>query len=73
MAGPTPEEVRNAQAYLTTKGLTKISAHRLAAAAKETNKSLDETIALIRSLVEGETNQPEQMKRRVENATRTEK
>lgn len=73
MAAPTPEEVRNAQAYLTTKGLTKISAHRLAAASKETNRSLDDTIELIRSMAEGETNQSAQMKRRVENATRTEK
>jgi len=73
MAAPTPSEVRDAQAYLTTRGLTKISAHRLGSASKELNKSLDETIALIRSLAEGETNQPEQMKRRVEQATRTEK
>lgn len=72
MASPTPEEVRNAQAYLNTKGL-KMSPARLAAAAKENSKSLDETLSLIRSLAEGETNQPEQMKRRVENATRTEK
>jgi len=72
MAAPTPEEVRNAQVYLNTKGL-KLSPHRLAAAAKENGKGLDETLTLIRSLAEGETNQPDQMKRRVENATRTEK
>jgi len=61
---PTPDEVRTAQQYLATKPL-KISPHRLAASSKELGKSFDETLSFLRSLTEGQTNQDEQMKRRI--------
>lgn len=65
---PTPAEVKAAQDYLRTSPV-KVPAHKLAASSKELGKSFDDTLSFIRSLAEGQTNQDEQVKRRINAET----
>jgi hypothetical protein len=69
----TPAEVEAARQYLTTNGL-KLSPHKFANSHKELgHKSFDETLATLRSLARGASDQEQELKERVDQAVRTEK
>jgi len=46
-----------------------VPAHKLASASKELGKSLDGTMSFLRSLYEGQTNEAQQQKERIDAIT----
>lgn len=69
----TPAEVQAAQKYLVTKGL-KLSPHKFANSHKELgSKSFDETLAQLKSIARGPSDQEQALKERVDTAVKTEK
>jgi len=62
---PSSGEVKAAQSYLATSPV-KVPAHKLAASSKELGKSLDGTMSFLRSLYEGQTNEAQQQKERLD-------
>jgi hypothetical protein len=62
---PSSGEVKAAQSYLATSPV-KVPAHKLAASSKELGKSLDGSMSFLRSLYEGQTNEAQQQKERLD-------
>jgi hypothetical protein len=62
---PSSGEIKAAQSYLATAPV-KVPAHKLAASSKELGKSLSDTLSFLRSLDEGQTNEAQDQKERID-------